>query len=74
MNQETNLKRVRWLRSYQHNKPGDVVSLFRPVANVLIRRHLVEACDDAPELETAMVAPGLERAVKRKRGRPRKVR
>lgn len=68
------LKRVRYIRSAGSHKPGDVAELFRPVANVLIRRNIVEAVEDEPELETAMVAPARERAVSRGRGRPRKVR
>ena len=62
---------VRFIRPWRRFNAGHVTSAIPDgVANLLIRRNI---CMEVEEAETAEVKPQVEQAVKRKRGRPRKV-
>lgn len=71
--------RIRFLREWRCYQSGAVVELAGGVADTLIRRHYAEAAPEVygvgnqPFAENASVVPP-ESAVKRKRGRPRKIR
>jgi hypothetical protein len=64
------MTRVRFVRSSRHGKEGEIKELFDGVATTLIRRRFCVPVGGPVEVETACVEP----PVRRKRGRPRKVR
>ena len=63
--------RIRFLREWRCYHPGSVVELAGGIADTLIRRHFAEEADTPPAEVAAMRPP--QTAMKRRRGRPRKM-